>query len=190
MSNLESHIKKCHDNLIDKPIMQIIIFAMTCIERQWKFYEKGCDDLGWNDPKNCRKVLDKIWTFIEKKSDITEDDAEECLREIPNEIPNDTINMSITVLENISYLIDGILGKDKELLIDIARYNFDFIDAYIYSTNNFDVSNENDQYIQNHKLILQEIENQNSSLEFIDKYNDDIELIEKCKNRKYRSIID
>lgn len=187
MSKIEEHLQKCYDNLINDSINHMIIYALTCIERQWKFYENVCDQSKWNDSKIAREIIDKIWLYLEEKQELSENDAEKCLAEIPSQIENDTINMSITVLENISYLIDAITEKNNELLIDIGRYNIDFIDAYLYSDINY--SEIDDNYIENHMFTVNEIKNQQYVLDLINNCKDDKLLIEKSKNIKYKSII-
>lgn len=114
-------------------IQKKYIFALMLTERQAKVYFKACINRNWNRKKEIINVLEKCWSSIVNDKILPVELVDLCQEYNPENIGSDWDDIHsfcITVLNNVTILVQMIVDKDFDNLF--ARCNYDFLESFLY----------------------------------------------------------
>lgn len=140
-----------------------IIFAVMCIERQMKVYEKACTNYKWNNESFFKQVLDACLEYAVEQKEFQKNILELCDKYMPENIepskPMDDATLGATnVIISIISLIKVIINNDKDTLLNITLENINFIKKFLYNyVFNIIPSDDIEEATFTHELIKEEL---------------------------------
>lgn len=153
-----------HQNNIVKqmekmPFWKKGFFEIMCVERIWKVYEKACVGKVWDRHIEFRKILDLSWEGILKDLKIHEKYLLFCDNSFTDNVNDDLDSANNIIVCAVGTLLDEINNNNINISRVISR-NFDFLDNFLYIYYGLEVNKKNDEIIDNHELMMNELNHQ------------------------------
>lgn len=171
MSIILNQIDIIEQQTANMPFWKVGFFEIMCVERLWKVYEKACVGKEWDKHVEFRKIMELAWGTVLKDLEIEERYLIFCESCITDNVRDELDTSNNAIVCAIGTLLDEINKKANNRVYHVITRNFEFLDDFLYNYYDLKVNSENEKFINNHELIMEEVVQQNKVIEKLNKTN-------------------